>query len=580
MSDSSVKVAASNTGTGEEKKWIRGVNIGGWQVLERYITPYFFALTKCHIEGDFRVYQGQIDAPSLDDPLYRSLTLDDLKGPCPPVDDLPVDEWTLTAAFKDKELVKKYLDIHYENFVKREDIASLKKNGVTHVRVPLGHWIRGDIANDEPYVDGGWPYFQRLVEWCREEGLDIWPDLHTAPGSQNGFDNSGHLGQKMTCSGWDGGVSNWESGSDFPPNVERTLRIIDEITAAISNDNMNDVVTGFGVLNEPFSDCNADVLRSFYNRAFDIVRKNLGNTTNVYIGDMFDSGRWNDGFWAGPEYKGTFLDSHIYQSFEARTRHLSPRQHIALVCQRDHRDVVGCCYDNGIPTVGIKRIFSEWSASFDQSVGDQVPSLMEGIIENGVAEKFDRQLSPDRKRFLRNFVEAQMVSYEAVDVHESSGWFFWNFKVEGGIFAEWDFLRGLEEGWIPVLPERNIPSEYVFGSCYDIIFKTNDDWKIIDEIPNPSDNTISEQGSSIDDDVVLSHGKNLRKNSQGHWVVKRVASYDHRLFLFVAIVAPLALYWIKRKRLRVGYQSIKEEFELRKELHHVDTAIGSLSSDE
>ena len=23
-----------------EKKWIRGVNIGGWIVLERYITPY------------------------------------------------------------------------------------------------------------------------------------------------------------------------------------------------------------------------------------------------------------------------------------------------------------------------------------------------------------------------------------------------------------------------------------------------------------------------------------------------------------------------------------------------------------
>jgi glucan 1,3-beta-glucosidase len=575
MSNSSARTT-SNTG---EKTWIRGVNIGGWQVLERYITPYFFALTKCHLEGDFRFYQSQIDAPPIDDPLYKPLTLDDLKGDCPPIDS-PVDEWTLTGAFKNKEVAKKYLEIHYDNFVKREDIALLKNNGVTHVRVPLGHWIRGDIANDEPYVDGGWPYFQRLVEWCREEGIEIWPDLHTAPGSQNGFDNSGRLGQKMTCSGWDGGVSTWEPGSDFPPNVERTLRIIDEITAAITNDNLNDVVTGFGILNEPFSDCNMDILRNFYNRAFAIVRKNLGNSTNVYIGDMFDSGRWNDGFWAGPEYKGTFLDSHIYQSFEARTRHLSPRQHIALVCQRDHNDVVGCCYENGHPTEGIGRIFSEWSASFDQSVGDQVPLLMKGIIENGVAEKIDRQLSPERKRFLRSFVEAQMVSYEARNVNESSGWFFWNFKVEGGMFAEWDFLRGLREGWIPLLPEPNIPSEQAFGSCYDIIFKTDDDWKIVDEIPDPSDHTISEQGSAFDDDIVLSHGKNLRKNSQGQWVVKRQVSYNHNLFWFLAVVVSLAIYWIKRRRSPKGYISINDAFELQKELRHVDTAIGSLTSED
>jgi glucan 1,3-beta-glucosidase len=35
-----------------------------------------------------------------------------------------------------------------------------------------------------------WKYFVQLCHWAsdrRELGLSIWPDIHTAPGSQNGF---------------------------------------------------------------------------------------------------------------------------------------------------------------------------------------------------------------------------------------------------------------------------------------------------------------------------------------------------------------------------------------------------------
>ena len=45
-------------------------------------------------------------------------------------------------------------------------------------------------------------------------------------------------------------------------NVKRTLRIVDEITVAIAKDNMTDVVTGFGVLNEPFANCVSKIERN------------------------------------------------------------------------------------------------------------------------------------------------------------------------------------------------------------------------------------------------------------------------------------------------------------------------------
>ena len=59
------------------------------------------------------------------------------------------------------------------------------------------------------------------------------------------------------------------------------------------------------------------------------------------------------------------------------------------------------------------------------------PQLMKGIALDGVAPLLNRTLSEPRKDFLRNFVEAQMVAYEAENSGGiSSGWLFWNFKME------------------------------------------------------------------------------------------------------------------------------------------------------
>lgn len=596
------------------KEFIRGVNIGGWLVLERYITPYLFTVTSCDVQGDFRYFPHQIDAP-INALLYSP--------ECIPLDPLPVDEWTLTQSFDQPHIAARYLDVHYENFVTFQDIETLKRHGVTHVRVPLPHWIlqpdRSTNRTDtkEPFVSGGaWVYFSRLIQWCRQVGIQVWPDLHTAPGSQNGFDNSGHLESSMTCQGWDGvhDGNNHENNnnendddddddvskhqSSLPPHVLQTLDILLNITRQIQQDGMTDVVTGFGLLNEPFSDCSMDIVRAFYNQGLDIVRTNIGPQTHVYIGDMFDSGRWNDGFWSDDTiHNGTYLDSHIYQSFEVHTRALSPKQHIALVCQRDHVDVVQCCYDNGKPSKGLKRIFAEWSASFDQSVGDQVPYLMQSIVQNGIADKFDRQLSLKRREFLKHFVQAQIVSYEALDAPiESAGWFFWNIKMEGGMFAEWDFLRGIREGWIPTLPEPNEPSQHVFGSCYDILNRTEDDMSVIDEIPAPSEYTLSNEGSPIDDDVVLSHGSNLRQNSDGQWIIVypsqfmtswTIQSVAMVLSTCLGVVVVLWRRYIHRKRRRGDYLNIDDlEMDLSsivlpsetRGMKHVDTGIESFSS--
>ncbi len=125
-----------------EASWIRGVNLGGWLVLEPYITPYFFALTTCHLKGDYRFYEGQIDAPSKENPMYKSMDT----SKCKPILPYPNDDWTLTKSFPSKDIARGWMETHWDNFVKRDDISKLKKSGITHVRshgyTALNHFSR------------------------------------------------------------------------------------------------------------------------------------------------------------------------------------------------------------------------------------------------------------------------------------------------------------------------------------------------------------------------------------------------------------------------------------------------------
>lgn len=183
--------SSSPTFNNNNKKWIRGVNLGGWLLLERYIVPYQFSITDCHLRGDFCWFHGALSAPPSDSPEYK------LCDPqqCQPAlstnvfgaQDYPIDEWHLSTAFDKPEIAIRWLKYHFENFLKKEDLIKLKDAGITHVRVPLPHWILGDIRDDEPWIAGDrWKYFKRMCGWAREIGLEVWPNIHTAPGSQNG----------------------------------------------------------------------------------------------------------------------------------------------------------------------------------------------------------------------------------------------------------------------------------------------------------------------------------------------------------------------------------------------------------
>ena len=83
-------------------------------------------------------------------------------------------------------------------------------------------------------------YFLKAIQWARKYGLRINLDLHAVPGSQNGWNHSGRLGE-----------TNFLRGVMGYANAQRTLDYIRVITEFISQPQYKDVVVMFGVINEP-----------------------------------------------------------------------------------------------------------------------------------------------------------------------------------------------------------------------------------------------------------------------------------------------------------------------------------------
>jgi glucan 1,3-beta-glucosidase len=113
-------------------------------------------------------------------------------------------------------------------------LNSSRLSSLNHVRVPVGYWAF-DVSGGEPYIQGQVPYLWKAVSWARNHGLKMIVDLHGAPGSQNGFDNSG---QKMSYPTWHTQQS----------NIDRTNNVIKQLTDMFKD--QSDVVTAIQALNE------------------------------------------------------------------------------------------------------------------------------------------------------------------------------------------------------------------------------------------------------------------------------------------------------------------------------------------
>jgi glucan 1,3-beta-glucosidase len=140
---------------GHGEKMVRGVNLGGWFILESWMTPYLFP-------SSF-----------------------EKKG--------IVDQYTFMSR-QSKNASHSALTKHWQSWITETDFQQIAAAGLNTVRLPVPHWAF-NASDKEPYwAYAEQPYISQALLWAKQYNLDVMIDLHTAPRSQNGFDNSGRLG--------------------------------------------------------------------------------------------------------------------------------------------------------------------------------------------------------------------------------------------------------------------------------------------------------------------------------------------------------------------------------------------------
>ena len=142
----------------------------------------------------------------------------------------------------------------------------------------------------------------KAIRWANNHGLKVLVDLHGAPGSQNGYDNSGH-----------NGTVGWASDST---SVANTRTVIQKIANKYAQPSYQNIVVGIELLNEPLASKisgGTDVVVQFSKDGYGDVRDI--SDTPVIVHDAFQQGSfWND-ILASPGAQGIAIDHHEYQIF-------------------------------------------------------------------------------------------------------------------------------------------------------------------------------------------------------------------------------------------------------------------------
>ena len=166
---------------------IRGVNLGNWLVLEKWMSPELYSDT------------------TAEDETYLCLQLSEGEK-------------------------RSRLKVHRDHYITSRDFAYIAEKGFNAVRLPVPFFVFEDYG---PYVHCV-EYVDKAMKWAGDYHLKVLLDLHTVPGSQNGSDNAG------IC-----GIVQW---AQYPERVEIALDVLERLALRYGQ---NPALLGIEVLNEP-----------------------------------------------------------------------------------------------------------------------------------------------------------------------------------------------------------------------------------------------------------------------------------------------------------------------------------------
>uniref|UniRef100_A0A7S2YSP1 Glycoside hydrolase family 5 domain-containing protein n=1 Tax=Entomoneis paludosa TaxID=265537 RepID=A0A7S2YSP1_9STRA len=460
---------------------IRGVNLGGWMVLEPWITPSLF----------YQFLSGRENSTAFDTYTFCQV---------------------LGATEANRQLRN-----HWDKWVTEDIIAELANSGaVNSLRLPVGDYMYKPYG---PYVgcfDGALQYVDNLLDWAYSHGLTVLFDIHTMKDSQNGFDNSGQaLGFQWTSAlsaeyvdqisfqHWPIRDAKWMGTFDQDKaeysyinreNIKHSLAVIQEIVDRYAG---HPAVLGLEPVNEPWQYTPIDELKRFYWEGYLMVKRQAPFWKYI----MHDSFRLDPNLWGGfmdgcPERA---LDTHIYQAWRDPDSRIGfytnacNEKGILATMEREFGPVIvgewslatdNCAmwlngFNDNLP--GFPRLPCKYTPCADSYLGKVQPGVpldpakpLQGPYGTGISGPI-YGLCPSSRDWVkessgnpltgRDWVKAPPQAPQHLDDTDNvmrnlalkkldafagiaHGFYFWNFRTD--LYdPQWSYMAALDRGWIP-----------------------------------------------------------------------------------------------------------------------------------
>jgi glucan 1,3-beta-glucosidase len=416
-SASSTSVPASSTSFASAQSTslpdvLRGVNLGGWLVLEKWMNGDVFAGT---------------DA---------------------------TDQYSFDSSC---EGAQSKLEQHWSTYFTESDVEGLAANGINAVRIPIGFWAYDNLGL--PYIKGADAYLEKAIGWCRTHGIKVLVDCHGSPGSQNGFDNSGHSG-----------LVAWQQDD----NMDKSITILETIAKKYGAQEYADVVFGIQLVNEPISwgQNNIAMTKQWAQKAYTAVKS---ASTNAELAVIMHDGFTGPSDWEeiGSAIDGDaslsdakfWIDTHLYQNMVAVDSTLTQDLHIEKACNWASTQLLPS-------TSRLPVIVGEFSAATNICANPDGTTVAGNVCwtagcqcsANVSIENWNQPLIEATRRFL----EAELDTFES----HARGYFMWNFKGPGA----WGYQNAVKYGLIGSgILDRKYPGQCSLAvTALDAVLKRDD----------------------------------------------------------------------------------------------------------
>ncbi len=383
---------------------VKGVNLGNWLVLEKWMNPALFEGTTAE------------------------------------------DEYYLPTQLA-PEVYEARIRIHRSEYITERDFVQIKSLGLNTVRIPVPYFIFGDRP---PFI-GCIEELDKAFAWAERYGLKILIDLHTAPDSQNGFDN--------------GGISGVCKFFQEPEEIQFVYTVLERLAERYGH---REGLFGIQILNEPVSEMmwkvmdipsrykpvdpekaagskgyEPEQLKAFYLEAYDRIQPHLAEGKYVVIHDGFDLFLWK-GFMQEDKYSNVILDTHQYlMTAEGMGCEQKLEAYEAFIREHFEKDITEM-------TEYFPVICGEWCLFNSLACGRDTHGGQ--TMLNGEMDAITNAVSDEEKKEIYNRLDrAQKKAWTTA----GSGYFYWSWKllidtVNGDDWKgwdAWDLGRSAAFGW-------------------------------------------------------------------------------------------------------------------------------------